>query len=82
MVLIYKTVEMIPGPIRTFWYKGSQKQRENYKFEERAISLKKSSPDSKADISTKSKFDVWRLILIILSRYDIVSVRYDIIFNI
>ena len=46
----------------------------------RCMSLKNSSPDSKADVGKKIYvFCTWRLILV---RYDLVSVRYDIILNI
>ena len=46
-----------------------------YKFEKKAISLKNSSPDSKADFPEKPLLGVWRFIS---SRYDIILVRYDI----
>ena len=46
----------------------SQKLRENYKFEKKPLSLKNSSPGSKADFSEKFLFGNWRLIL---SRYTI-----------
>ena len=52
------------------------KTKENDKFWKRALSLKNSSPDSKADPSEKLVLGIWQLIS---SRYDIVLVRYDII---
>ena len=47
-------------------------------FEKRIISLKNSSPDSKADFSEKLVLGIYDIILV---RYDIVLVRYDIILN-
>ena len=38
------------------------KTRKNAQFEKRALSLKNSSPDSKADFSEKFLFGIWRLI--------------------
>ena len=70
---------MISWSIRTFWYKGSAKNNGNDQFEKTATSLKNSSPDWKVDLSKKSNFDVWRLILI---RYDIVLNIQHIILNI
>ena len=61
--LFYQKVKMILWSIHTFWYKGSSGKKENDKFEKRALSLKNSSPDSKADFSKKVLFLVWRLIL-------------------
>ena len=48
-------------------------------FEKKAMFLEISNQGSKADFSEKSKFSVWRLILV---RYDIVLVRYEIILSI
>ena len=70
---------MLLWSIRTFWYKGSAENGKNDQFEKNVMSLKNSSPGSKADFSEKSKFGVWRLIL---SRYAMVLVRYDIISSI
>ena len=62
--------------IHTFWYKGSAEDKDKWQVRKRAISLKNSSLDSEADFSEKSLLGIWRLIL---SRCDIVLVRYDII---
>ena len=60
---------MILWSIRTFWYKGSAEIEEtNQVRNKHAISLKNSSPDSKADFSEKFVFGIWRLIF---GRYDI-----------
>ena len=45
------------------------KTMENDKFEKRNISLKNSSPDSKAHVSKKSLLGIWWLIF---RRYDII----------
>ena len=52
------------------------KTKTNDKFEEMALSLKISNPDSKADFSEKCLLGIWNLIL---SRYDIILYIYDII---
>ena len=60
--LVYEKVKMILWSIRTFWYKGSAKTMENDKFEKKAslsLSLKNSSPDSKAVFS--GKVFIWYL---------------------
>ena len=57
---------MILWSIHTYRYTGIRvrpKTKENSKFEKRTISLKTSSPYSKADFSEKSNFGVWKQIL-------------------
>ena len=54
------------------------KKIKNGKFEKRTMSLKHSSPDSKADFVKKSLFNTWRSIL---SRYGIILHIYHIILN-
>ena len=65
---VYQKVEMIFWLIRTFWYTGPAENNGKLQFQKRAIPLKDSSPDSKADFSEKSLLGVWALIL---GRYDI-----------
>ena len=43
-----ENIKMIIWSIHTFWYNGSVEKKENDKFEEKAISIQKCSPDSKA----------------------------------
>ena len=50
-----------------------------YKFEEISVSVKISSPSSKADFSEKCLLGIWRLIL---SRYNIKLNIYRIILNV
>ena len=56
--IFYQNVKMILWLIHTFLYKGSAKNKKNDKFETRTMSLKNSSPDSKADSNKKSKFGI------------------------
>ena len=62
-------MKVILWSIRTFWYKGLAKIKEKIKFEKRRLSLKNSSPDSKADFR---KVFIWYL------GYNIECVAYKI----
>ena len=65
-------VKMILWSIQTVWYQGLAKTMNNDKFKKSPLTLKNSSPDSKADFSQRLLFGIWSLILI---RYDIKCYR-------
>ena len=55
-------MEMILWSIRTFWYKGSAENKEEWQVRKKALFLKDNSPDWKADFPQKVKKNIKNII--------------------
>ena len=51
--LLYQKMKIILWSIHTLWYKGSAPNKEKRQGRKMSLSLKNSSPESKADFSKK-----------------------------